>query len=144
MRSALRHQPAIPAFGQASQETREWARKSRLFAHSISSPDSRFAEIEGEIAESLRPSANIPVLRRLSAETGSITTAARERLCVRDRSGTVRAGLRHTRGNASRPMACRCPSCGPVSGSRILREHSEHRKGFDARLGKTGTPEFEM
>ena len=30
-------------------------RKSRLFAHSLWSPDSRFAELEGEMAESLRP-----------------------------------------------------------------------------------------
>jgi hypothetical protein len=31
-------------------------RKSRLFAHSFYSPDSRFAELEAEIAERLRPS----------------------------------------------------------------------------------------
>jgi hypothetical protein len=30
-------------------------RKSRLFAHSRSSPDSRFGELEGQIAKSLRP-----------------------------------------------------------------------------------------
>jgi len=30
-------------------------RKSRLFAHSLWSPDSRFTELEAEIAESLRP-----------------------------------------------------------------------------------------
>jgi hypothetical protein len=30
-------------------------RKSRLFAYSISSPDSQFADLEVEIAESLRP-----------------------------------------------------------------------------------------
>src|SRR5258705_13635007 len=34
-------------------------RKSRLFAHSLSSLDSRFAEVETEIAESLRPSPQI-------------------------------------------------------------------------------------
>ena len=61
----------------ASQDAR-MGRKSRLFAHSVSSPNSRFADVEAEIAESLRPlSANIPVLERLWAETGSITTAAR-------------------------------------------------------------------
>ena len=48
-------QPPIPAFGQASQEDARMGRKSRLFAHSISSPDSRLADLEAEIAESLRP-----------------------------------------------------------------------------------------
>jgi len=34
-------------------------RKSQLFTHSFSSLDSRFAEVEAEIAESLRPSPQI-------------------------------------------------------------------------------------
>jgi hypothetical protein len=34
-------------------------RKSRLFAHLFSSLDSRFAEVEAELAESLRPSPQI-------------------------------------------------------------------------------------
>jgi hypothetical protein len=34
-------------------------RNSRLFAHSISSPDSQFAHLEVEIAESLRPCSRI-------------------------------------------------------------------------------------
>jgi hypothetical protein len=70
-------------------------------------PISQSRERNGRKSPAL--SAKIPVLQRLSAETSSIGTAARERLRMRDRSGTVRAGLRHTRGNASRPMACRCP-----------------------------------
>jgi hypothetical protein len=53
-------------------------RKSRLFAHSISSPDSRFAELEVEIAESLRSCPRIfPFCGDYRAETGLITTAAR-------------------------------------------------------------------
>ena len=51
-------------------------RKSRLFAHSLWSPDFRIARHEAEIADSLAFTANIRVLGRLSAETGSIRTAA--------------------------------------------------------------------
>ena len=54
-------------------------RKSRLFMHSLSSLDSRFATQEVEIAKSPALSANLPV-RGLSAETSSITTAARVRV----------------------------------------------------------------
>jgi hypothetical protein len=38
-----------------SPRTATMGRKSRLFTHSTSSPDSRFADLEVEIAESLRP-----------------------------------------------------------------------------------------
>jgi hypothetical protein len=58
-------------------------RKSRHFAHSLPSLGSRFARFELEIAESHPAlSAKIPVLRRLSAETSSITTATRSRQSI--------------------------------------------------------------
>jgi hypothetical protein len=51
-------------------------RNPRLFAHSVQSPDSQFVGPRPEIAESLRLlSAEIPVLRRSSAETGLISSA---------------------------------------------------------------------
>ena len=58
VRSVLRRQRAIPAFGQATQETREW----------VGNPG--FSRIRFGLW--------IPALRRRSAETGSITTAARD------------------------------------------------------------------
>jgi hypothetical protein len=58
-------------------------RKSRLFAHSVSSPDCRFGELEVEIAESLRPCSRIfPFCGDYRVETGLITTAARPRQCM--------------------------------------------------------------
>ena len=51
--------PAAPASHSGvrpgSPRNARMGRKSRLFAHSISSPDSQFADLEVEIAESLRP-----------------------------------------------------------------------------------------
>ena len=45
-------------------------RKYRLFARSISSPDSQIGNLRAPIGESLRPCPRIFVLQRLSAETG--------------------------------------------------------------------------
>jgi hypothetical protein len=62
---------------------RRMGRKSQLLAHLVSSSDSQFAEVKVEIAESLRPWSQIFPFCGVSAEIGSITTAARGRKLTR-------------------------------------------------------------
>jgi hypothetical protein len=50
--------PGSAAFGQASEHTREWGGKTRLFAHRLL-PTPNLGEVEGEIDESLRPNPQI-------------------------------------------------------------------------------------
>ena len=70
--ASARHSCVRPGFPRDAR----FDRKSGLFAHSILSPDPRFADLKAEIGESFW-SANIPVLRRLSAEISLTTTTVR-------------------------------------------------------------------
>jgi len=81
----LRGQPAIPAFSQAPLHSREWAGNPGFRAFDFVSGLPVRRSSDGIRRKSPVLSPGIPVLRRLSAETGAITTAARgnERRMVR-------------------------------------------------------------
>lgn len=72
-------QPRIPAVCQASQETREWAGNPGFSRIRFGLWTPALPNLRRNRRKSPAVSANIPVLGRLSAETGSIRTAARGR-----------------------------------------------------------------
>ena len=68
--------------GPSSPRNARMGRKSRLLAHLISSPDSQFADLGAQTAESLQPCPQtFPFCGDYRRRLGAITTAARERPC---------------------------------------------------------------
>ena len=107
VRSALRRQPGIHAFGRAFQEPLECAGNPG-FSHiwfRLRTPSSPTLRLNRR--KSPARSANIPALRRLSMETGLIATAAQSALTSQQQLTPAAQNWRGIRDESSQPLVDR-------------------------------------